>query len=221
LYEGMSNARGPVRGAGGWGWPMSTDDDRSFHDLIRRVRGGDQDAALTLVRRYEPAVRRAVRVRLVDNRLRRGLDSMDICQSVLASFFVRAAAGQYDLDRPEDLLKLLTTMARNKLADAARGQATGRRGGGRVAAGGLEGCDALPEPGPSPSRAASAKELLDLALGRLAGQERWLAEQRAAGRAWADLAAEVGCQPDALRQRLNRAVDRVCRELDLDEVGHG
>ena len=56
-----------------------------------------------------------LRVRLVDTRLNRLLDSMDICQSVLASFFVRAALGQYELETPEQLLKLLATMTRNKL----------------------------------------------------------------------------------------------------------
>jgi RNA polymerase sigma-70 factor (ECF subfamily) len=39
---------------------------------------------------------------------------MDICQSVLASFFVRAAVGQFELDRPEPLVGLLIGMARNK-----------------------------------------------------------------------------------------------------------
>ena len=33
-------------------------------------------------------------------RLRRLFDSMDISQSVFASFFIRAALGQYELDRP-------------------------------------------------------------------------------------------------------------------------
>jgi len=94
--------------------------DDSFHDLVRRVQGGDEPAAAELVRRFGPALRRAVRTRLTDPELRRLLDSMDICQSVLASFFVRTAAGQFDLDGPEDLVKLLATMARNKLAGQAR-----------------------------------------------------------------------------------------------------
>src|SRR5689334_8009854 len=68
-----------------------------FRKLIRRVRAGDQDAATELVRQYEPAIRRVVRVRLTDTRLRAALDSMDVCQSVLATFFVRAALGQYEL----------------------------------------------------------------------------------------------------------------------------
>src|SRR4051794_19043507 len=90
-----------------------------FADLVRRVRAGQQDAASELVRRYEPAIRRVVRVHLRDPRLRRVLDSMDVCQSVLATFFVRAKLGQYDLETPDDLLRLLATIARNKVTNEA------------------------------------------------------------------------------------------------------
>jgi hypothetical protein len=49
----------------------------TFEELIRRVRTWDQVAAAELVRRYEPAIRRAVRVRLANARLGNLLDSMD------------------------------------------------------------------------------------------------------------------------------------------------
>src|SRR5882672_7102445 len=97
-------------------------DESVFADLLKRVRGGDSDAASELVRIYESAIRVAVRTRLSDPELRRQFDSMDVCQSVLASFFLRAAAGQYDLHDPEQLVALLTQMARNKLAMHARSQ---------------------------------------------------------------------------------------------------
>src|SRR5215510_13664761 len=92
--------------------------DDSDVELFRRVRAGDANAAAELVRQYEPAIRRRVRVwlRLQDPRLQRVFDSMDVCQSVLASFFVRAAAGQYDLQEPGQLIALLFRMARHKLA---------------------------------------------------------------------------------------------------------
>ena len=61
----------------------------SITECIRRVRAGDEQAAAELVRRYEPLIRREVRFQLEDRRLCRVFDSMDICQSVLASFFVR------------------------------------------------------------------------------------------------------------------------------------
>src|SRR6476620_11789655 len=105
----------------------SGDGDEGFELLIRRVRDGDQQAAAELVRRYEPAIRRAARVRLLDTRLNRLLDSMDICQSVLASFFVRTALGQYELETPAQLLKLLATMTRNKLSNQVKGHRAIRR----------------------------------------------------------------------------------------------
>ncbi len=90
--------------------------DDEFEDLIRRVRAGDTDAATALVRQYESAVRIVARARLFDPDMCRQFDSMDICQSVLASFFVRVAAGQFELHRPAQLVALLTKMAQNKLA---------------------------------------------------------------------------------------------------------
>ena len=48
---------------------MLTDD--TFQDLLRRVRAGDQQAAAEVVRACEPEIRRIVRLRLTDARLRR------------------------------------------------------------------------------------------------------------------------------------------------------
>src|SRR5439155_1221107 len=92
----------------------------SFAQFIRRIGTGDAQAAEQLIKEYESGIRLEVKLRLRDSRLRRLFDSMDICQSVLGSFFVRAAAEQYDLEQPEQLLKLLVAMVRNKVAYHAR-----------------------------------------------------------------------------------------------------
>src|SRR4051812_2155900 len=97
-------------------------DPSPFAEFVARVRAGDARAAEELVRRYEPLIRREVRLHLEDRRLGRVFDSMDVCQSVLKSFFVRTAAGQFDLDDPTQLVRLLVTMTRNKLASEARRQ---------------------------------------------------------------------------------------------------
>src|SRR4029453_16591416 len=106
----------------------------SFTDFVRRIRAGDDAAAEELVRRYEPLIRREVRLRIEDERLNRAFDSVDVCQSVLASFFVRAATGEYDLEGPDQLVRLLVTMARNKLASKARHEHRQRRDYRRVGA---------------------------------------------------------------------------------------
>jgi RNA polymerase sigma factor (sigma-70 family) len=192
-------------------------DDPSFRDLVRRLRAGDEAAAAELLRRYEPALRRTVRVRFRDPQLRRLLDSLDICQSVFHNFFVRVAAGQFELDRPEQLLKLLATMARNKIINQAEALRAQRRDCRRVEAGGLAD-EQLAAPGSTPSKQVAARELLQETHRRLSAEERRLLDLRQQGREWADIAAELGGSPEALRKQLARALDRVGRELGLDEV---
>jgi RNA polymerase sigma factor (sigma-70 family) len=193
---------------------MTSDD--GFVGLIQRVRAGDEAAATELVRRYEPMVRRAARVRLSDPRLGRVLDSMDICQSVMASFFVRAALGQYQLDTPDQLLRLLATMARNKLANQAHGHRAARRDVRREDHGSVAGA-AVADKGASPSRQAAARELLDAARARLSDSERRLLDRRQDGEEWVEIARDEGRTPEALRKKLARAIDRVAREIGLDE----
>jgi RNA polymerase sigma-70 factor (ECF subfamily) len=190
------------------------DDQEAFRKLIVGVRAGDPDAAAQLVRTYEPEIRRVIRLELADARLARLLDSMDVCQSVLGKFFVHAAAGQLELDDPQQVLRLLVTMARNRLRDHARKQRTRRQ----VAGEGPEGLEGVPGGGPTPSQIVASRELLQAVRDRLAPPDRYLADQRALGRDWADLAAQVGDSPGALRKRLQRALDRILRDLGLDEV---
>ncbi|HUQ71316.1 MAG TPA: sigma-70 family RNA polymerase sigma factor [Planctomycetaceae bacterium] len=192
--------------------------ETSFCDLVQRVRRGDGLAAEELVRAYEPEVRRAIRVRLTDARLRRLVDSVDICQSVLAGFFVRTAAGQFDLQTPEQLLKLLVTMARNRVIDWARHANADRRDGHRQVSLELDNGDLRPlaEKEPSPVSVLVNRELLDRVRDRLSPAERQLMEQRAAGQEWDEIAKGLGEQANAVRMRLTRALDRVAAELGLE-----
>jgi RNA polymerase sigma-70 factor (ECF subfamily) len=155
-------------------------------------------------------------MRLGDARLSRAFDSMDICQSVLGSFFVRAALGQYELQDPRQLLKLLMAMARNKLAFQVRKQRAQRRDHRRIEAGGSAALDAEAA-GASPSQVAAGRDLLEQVRSRLSDEERQLADLKAQGRDWAEIAATVGGTPEARRKQLARAIDRVARDLGIDE----
>ena len=188
--------------------------DPSFDELIRQVGNGDEQAAAQLVRDFEPVVRRVVRARLRDARARCEFDSMDICQSVLAIFFVRVAAGEYDLKEPDDLIKLLLTMTRNKLAEKMRRQHRLRRDSRRTV-GGVEEL-ALAGRDPTPSSVIAGKELLEQARQRLSEEERQLVELRGQGLSWEEVAASLGGTAGARRNQLARALDRVAQELRLD-----
>jgi DNA-directed RNA polymerase specialized sigma24 family protein len=87
----------------------------SFSALLANVCAGDQEAAAELGRDYQPQVHRFVRFRLAGWRLRRQVDSLDVCQAVFGEFFVRLAEGGLRLDSPQQLQTLLVTMARNVL----------------------------------------------------------------------------------------------------------
>src|SRR5262249_14488812 len=155
---------------------------------------------------------------LADSRLRRVFDSMDLCQSVLASFFFRAAAGQYELERPEQLVRLLVTIARNKVAYQARRQRARRRDQRREVGAEVPGHEpAATEP--SRSRVATGRELLAELRRRLTPEELRVADLRAEGRQWAEIAAELGGTPQARRRQLARALDRVAGQVGLEGGG--
>jgi RNA polymerase sigma-70 factor (ECF subfamily) len=187
----------------------------SFADFLRRIRAGDAQAAVDLVRQYEATIRLEIRMRLRNQRLRRVVDTMDICQSVLASFFVRAAAGQYELDEPKQLLRLLVAIARNKVAFHLRKEHAQRRDNRRLEPVPLNDLG-VADGGPSPSRLIAGAELLQAFRDRLSPEERQLADLRAGGCSWNEVAAEVGGTPEARRMQLARAVDRVAGQLGLE-----
>jgi RNA polymerase sigma-70 factor (ECF subfamily) len=194
---------------------MSKND--TFSEFIRRIRAGDEQAAAELVRQYEPLIRREVRLNLEDRHLGQLFDSMDISQSVLLSFFVRTAAGQYELEEPGQLLKLLVTMARNKLASAARREHRQRRDQRRTTTTGTGGpLDHVADRQPAPEEQLAAKELLARLRQSLTDEERQLADMRDQGFAWADIATQLGGTAQARRMQFARAIDRVAQELDLD-----
>jgi RNA polymerase sigma factor (sigma-70 family) len=183
-----------------------------FDEFLQAVRDGNARAAEELLRRYEPAIRRIVRLRLNDSPLRRLLDSTDICQSILAEFLARAGAGAFDVQSSRQLRGLLVTMALNKLRSKARHE--------RRHLGGLpDGWD-CPDPHPTPGQSAARKDLVDVIRQRLPERERLLFDRRTAGDEWEEIAHDLGGSPDGLRMRLARAVRDVRDDLQREEARH-
>jgi len=189
--------------------------DKQFDELLHRVRRGESDAAFQLVREYESAIRVAVRTHLSDPALRRQFDSIDICQSVLASFFLRAASGQYDLHEPPQLVALLTRMAQNKLAMQARRQHQQRRDVRRV--GGLPDGSAAPEDkAPGPAKQAVDRDLLSRAYALMDPEVRQIADCRAGGIDWPTIAVRLGGTAEARRKQFRRAIDDIAQTLGIE-----
>ena len=90
---------------------------------------------------------------------------------VLASFFVRTALGQYDLDSPAQLINLLTTITRNKLTNQVHRMRARRRDIARNTSLEEEAVG-LFDRASDPSEQASAREILGMVCGRLDADER-------------------------------------------------
>ena len=190
-------------------------DEQPFDELLQRVRRGESQAADELVRKYESAIRVAIRTRLSDPALRRQFDSMDVCQSVLASFFVRASAGQYDLTEPRQLVALLTRMAQNKLAMRARGQFRQRRDVRRDT-GGAYVSEQIADTAPGPYQKAVDRELVSRAYELMDADLRQIADHRARGENWKVIAAQMGGTADARRKQFVRAMDDIAQALEIE-----
>src|SRR5262249_55399488 len=151
-----------------------------------------------------------------DRRLSRLFDSMDVCQSVLGSFFVRTAAGQYDLERPEQLVALLAKMTQNKLVSAARRGQAQQRDLRRNSPQSEAELAQVADPSPTPSKLLEAQDLLERFQRGLTEEERRLADLRSRGMSWPQIAARLGGTAQARRVQFSRAVERVTREMGLD-----
>jgi DNA-directed RNA polymerase specialized sigma24 family protein len=193
-------------------------DDVEFLELFERVRRGDTDAASAIVRWYEPAIRMAVRTRLSDPALRRQFDSIDVCQSVLSSFFLHATTGAYDLHEPRQLTALLIKMAQNKLAMLVRRHYRECRDVRRSHPVVVEEAG-VASSAPDSYRQAAGKELLRRALDLMSPETKAIAQRRMDGESWSEIALGMGGTADSRRMQYERAVNHVARLLDLSPVG--
>lgn len=185
-------------------------------ELLTRVREGDEEAARLLVQRYESAIRIAVRTNLSDPRLRRQFDSLDVCQSVLASFFFHLSSGSYDLSVPAQLSALLTKMAQNKVRMRARDQFRQRRDVRRLSQVDIEtvkirGCQAGPDEG------VDDQDLLQHALQMMPPEIRVIADRRMAGESWLEIADAIGGTSDGRRKQFERAILPIAQSLQASD----
>ncbi len=183
-------------------------DPGTFEELIRLARAGDEAAAENLACAYEPFIRRFIRFRMRgradSDRLRPEFDSADICQSVFQSLFVGLRDGRFELNRPEQLHKLLAAMARIKVSTRARRLSVTLR---QVLDPGQS--DDRADLATTPMKAVEDRDLLEAILKRFDGDELDLLVRRLDDQPWATIAAAVGGTPGSLRKKLARALERV------------
>jgi RNA polymerase sigma factor (sigma-70 family) len=185
-----------------------------LEDLLRRIRGGDQDAAAEFYRVYEPHVRRVIRARMRAQGMRRASDSSDLCQVVLASFLVGSAVGRYDFADSDGLKRLLARIATNRVIDLGR-RPEFRKPIVPVGGDGADEIDVV-DRGPGPASQIALYELLEKANRLLTDRERTIAELRKDGLTWEEIGQRLGKNGEAVRKSLDRAARRILLDLGME-----
>jgi len=186
-----------------------------FHDLILRIRSGDQIASTELVRRFEPLIQRVVRIRMRKrgdrDRLRRDVGLSDVCQSVFRSLFRGLLENRYQLDQPSDLERLLQVMIRFNVATKARKCSVRLR----------ELFDDFEQQGwvdsnASPHQEVDLQDLIEAIQGQFSGEELEILTPWLDGESWEMIGQKTGSTADAARMCLARAVRRVRDQMSPD-----
>src|SRR3954454_1202500 len=191
--------------------PANEPSDRS---LLRRLRGGSEDAATQLYRRYAHRLRALARAN-TSAHLARRVDADDIVQSVFRIFFAAASQGLYDVPAGEDLWKLLLVIALNKIrAEGVFHQAAKRD---VRATAELARIDPKAEPDDGDDFATSFLRLVvNDTLERMPPLERQALELRMEGYEVAEIADRMGRSKRTVERSLQQARTRLKSLLDVE-----
>jgi RNA polymerase sigma factor (sigma-70 family) len=174
-------------------------------EFLSRLRSGDRHAVEELLRELDPFLRRAIRLRLLDGRLRRVLDTTDIYQSLLKDFLSQKEREEPPESSAGGLCAYLAAAVRHKIQTRLRKE---RRHAGSLA----DGWEAVsPEPGAN--RQVEEEDFRQVVRDRLSAQNRPLFDLKTQGNTWAEIAEQLGARSDTLRMRLRRAVVTALGEL--------
>jgi RNA polymerase sigma-70 factor (ECF subfamily) len=189
-------------------------EDSSFHDLMTRLRTGDEDAAAAIFKQFQSRLVALARSRL-DAQLRQKEDPEDMVQSVFRSFFRRAAEGQFDVENRERLWSLLTVITLRKCGHRIDYHRAARRDVRREASvqksadDSAAGWDAIARE-PTPSEVAMLTETVEQLMRDLKERDRQILELALQGEAVADISRSVGYS----ERTVERALERVRKKLE-------
>src|SRR5207247_6652478 len=91
-----------------------------FQKFLAVLRSGERHAIEELLRQLDPFLRRAIRLRLIDTRLRRAVDTTDILQSLLKDFLAQKKNDHPSAGASGEMCAYLTAAVRNKIRTRLR-----------------------------------------------------------------------------------------------------
>ncbi len=186
----------------------------SFSELLVQLRNGDKLAINEFVFKYEPFLRRSIRFRICKSNLQPVADSVDVCQSVLSSFFFRLTAGDFELATESDMRHLLFAIAKRKFLMLHRHESAAKRSREHTCS-----LSNFPELATrnsfDPCSHVTCVELISEVAKRMPKHEYELLECRRNGQTWSEIAIAFSENKTVLRKRLSRAMKKVAFELGL------
>ena len=188
--------------------------EKSFSEKLDALRRGIPGAHEAFLEEYGPYVRRALRIRLRRTLLQAAADSADLCQSVMASFLLRLAAGQFELANEIDMRRLLAAMAHKKFLMFRRYELASKRDRRLTQSLTREPTSKAEwAPGESLNVLQNVEQKLRQLL---TAEEYQLFELRQQGIAWNSIAENKAIDATTLRKRYSRALSRVAIQLGID-----
>jgi DNA-directed RNA polymerase specialized sigma24 family protein len=176
-----------------------------LQEFLAKLQGGNDGSVEAMLREMDPFLRRVIRLRLLDGRLRRAVDTTDILQSLLKDFLRQRAAGEPSESSSAELCAYLAAAVRYKVRSRLRKE--------RRHAGGLPEEWEPASPAPEVGKRIEDRDFAAAIRDRLDESSRLLLDLKAQGLTWQEVASKVGGRADALRMRLNRSVAGVLSEL--------
>jgi RNA polymerase sigma factor (sigma-70 family) len=186
---------------------------RELGSLLDGIRAGDERASVALVNRYEPMLRRVLRVTGVINWLQSQQDSQDLVQSVFMQVVSDLRQGKGEFSDEAKFEAYLRTLGRSRLRDQIRRLRAAKRNRARTMDGEAGNLSSVASSEPSPSRLVELQDQVAQVEACVPGEDFVLLQDRADGMGWDELASARGLSPDALRKRVERVRRRIRETL--------
>jgi len=183
--------------------------DAEINELLGRASAGDESAIAEIIQRFEPEIRLIAR-RQLSAPLRPYVDSMDLVQAVHEDLLVGLREGKFEFASKGHLFALATLLVRRKSARLWRKHRRQQRQSGmRPAPDGLADVILSQQASEDHEFDVSTRDEIQHVLDQLEPDERELIALRLEGYSTADVARQLGWNPDVTRVRLSRLRQRL------------
>lgn len=169
-------------------------------------------------RQFGEQFRRRARTRLRQYGLTGQAESMDICNDVMVDLARRQEQADGDGNRitPDDVLGYVMRAIDNQVVDTFRTLARQCRDFRRNDATPVDDMQVTVK-ATTPSQVALRQEIITRVRATLGPADAKIVDMMLENRDWQEIGAAIGIQPDTARMRVRRALDRIKRDLGIND----